>query len=66
MGNEKIYNMSFGRIYSLLINKASKKNRIVNEVNEIINWLTGYSVEEIEKLASMEVIYSDFFQMRLI
>ena len=62
MGNEKIYNMSFGRIYSLLINKATKKNRTVNEVNEIINWLTGYSLEEIEKLVSMEVSYSYFFQ----
>lgn len=62
MGNEKIYSMSFGRIYSLLVNKATKKNRTVNEVNEIIHWLTGYSVEEIEQLANMEVTYSSFFE----
>ena len=62
MSNEKIYNMSFGRIYTLLINKATKKNRTIKEVNEIINWLTGYSVEEIEKLARMDIIYSEFFK----
>ncbi|WP_066890304.1 DUF2200 domain-containing protein [Clostridium nigeriense] len=62
MGNEKIYNMSFGKIYSLLVNKAIKKNRTIDEVKEIIHWLTGYTFEEIDKLESMEVTYSEFFQ----
>lgn len=62
MGNEKIYNMNFGKIYSLLVNKATKKNRTINEVNEIINWLTGYSFEEIERLSNIEVSYAEFFQ----
>lgn len=62
MRNEKIYTMRFGKVYPLLINKATRKNRTANEVNEIINWLTGYSFEEIEKLAESEVNYSDFFK----
>lgn len=62
MGNEKIYNMSFGKIYPLLINKAVRKGRTQEEVNEIICWLTGYSTEEIERLADIEMKYSDFFE----
>lgn len=62
MANEKIYSMSFGKIYPLLINKAVRKGRTAGEVNEIIRWFTGYSTEEIEKAANMEISYSDFFE----
>lgn len=40
MKNEKIYNMSFSRIYPLLVNKAEKKDRTLNEVIQVITWLT--------------------------
>ena len=40
MKNEKIYNMSFSRIYPLLVNKAEKKGRTLNEVIQVITWLT--------------------------
>ncbi len=62
MENEKVYLMSFAKIYPLLVNKAVRKGRTVNEVNEVICWLTGYSVEEIEKAISNAVSYKDFFQ----
>ena len=48
MDHEKVYAMSFGRIYPLLAAKAEKKGRTQGEVNEIICWLTGYSEEQIE------------------
>ena len=32
MANEKIYSMSFGKIYPLLINKAVRKGRTAGEV----------------------------------
>ena len=62
MKNEKIYNMSFSRIYPLLINKAEKKGRTLNEVIQVITWLTGYSADEIEKSASSSLTYGDFFR----
>lgn len=43
MENEKVYRMSFAKIYSLLVNKAVKKGRTVDEVSAVISWLTGYS-----------------------
>ena len=39
MNNDKVYQMSFSKIYSLLVNKALKKGRQKEEVDEIICWI---------------------------
>lgn len=62
MSNEKIYAMSFGKIYPLLTAKAEKKGRTVEEVNEIICWLTGYSPEDIDKAVQEGTAYGEFFR----
>lgn len=59
---ENVYNMSFAKIYPLLVNKAVKKGRTTEEVNEVICWLTGYSGEKIEKAVKEDVSYAEFFQ----
>ena len=45
MDNEKVYAMSFAKIYPLLVAKAEKKGRTLEEVNEVICWMTGYSTK---------------------
>ncbi len=62
MNYDKVYNMSFQKLYPLLVNKAEKKNRTRDEVNEIISWLTGYQQKEIEDAAGSSVSYGDFFR----
>lgn len=62
MGNEKVYNMSFAKIYPLLVGKAAKKGKTVDEVNEVITWLTGYKADEIKALEASSVSYGDFFR----
>lgn len=62
MENEKVYAMSFAKIYPLLVNKAVKKGRTAGEVNEIITWLTGYPTEEIENAAASDLSYGEFFR----
>ena len=61
MGNDKIYNMSFGKIYPRLVNKAVKKGRSRAEVDEIICWLTGYCQAQIDSLLETSLSYEDFF-----
>ena len=39
---ERIYKMSFGKVYPMYIQKAERKRRTKDEVDEIIYWLTGY------------------------
>lgn len=62
MNSEKVYAMSFAKIYPLLVAKAEKKGRTSDEVNEIICWLTGYSPEEIKDAINNSVTYGDFFR----
>lgn len=62
MENEKVYAMSLAKIYSCLLAKAVRKGRTEAEVKEIIEWLTGYSPDEIEQLVQDDISYGDFFQ----
>lgn len=62
MNNDKVYQMSFPKIYQFLVNKALKKGREKAEVDEIIRWLTGYSQSEIETMAEKTVTYAGFFE----
>ena len=59
--NEKVYAMSFAKVYPLLVNKAVKKGRTAAEVDEVTSWLTGYSPEQIAAAAASEITYGDFF-----
>ena len=36
MNNEKVYGMDFSKIYSLLVNKATRKGRSKDEVDQVI------------------------------
>ena len=61
MISNKIYKMSFSKVYPLLIAKAEKKGRTRDEVNEITCWLTGYSKEQIESFLVNDLEYGEFF-----
>ena len=48
MTNDKVFQMNFGKIYGLLLDKATRKGRTKDEVDEVICWLTGYVPEQLE------------------
>ena len=60
--SEKVYAMSFAKIYPMLTAKAEKKGRSREEVEQIICWLTGYTAEEIEDAIKNSTTYGDFFR----
>ncbi len=62
MDNEKIFKMSFSKIYGLLIDKAVKKGRTKDEVKEIVCWLTGYSKKDLDELENSNIDYGTFFK----
>lgn len=62
MSYEKVYKMKFAKVYPLFVNKAEKKGRTKQEVDEIIFWLTGYSEEELQENLEQETEYGEFFQ----
>ena len=62
MDNEKVFQMDFGKVYGLLLDKAVRKGRTKAEVDEVICWLTGYSGEALEEFRAGSVCYGDFFR----
>ena len=62
MSNEKVYQMDFFRVYQLLVDKAVRKGRTRDEVDEVIRWLTGYDQAQLDGMLQKPVSYGDFFR----
>ena len=54
--------MSFAKLYTLLVAKAVKKGRTREEVDQVTGWLTGYTSEDIAQLELSNITYGDFFR----
>ena len=61
MSKHKIYTMSFASVYPHYVNKAERKGRTKEEVDEIISWLTGYSQKELETILEKQTDFETFF-----
>lgn len=57
----RIYTMSFASVYPLYIEKAEKKGRTKEEVDEVIRWLTGYSQDQFEKQLEKQTDFETFY-----
>ena len=62
MPRTDVTQMSVPKLYPLLINKAVKKGRTREEVDQVTTWLTGYSAEDIARLDQSDTSYGDFFR----
>ena len=54
--------MPFAKLYPLLVNKAVKKGRTREEVDQVTAWLTGYTPEDLARLEQSDTSYGDFFR----
>ncbi|EAF2764676.1 DUF2200 domain-containing protein [Listeria monocytogenes] len=61
MKKPRIYTMSFASVYPLYIQKAEKKDRTKEEVDEIIFWLTGYDQDSLQQAIDQAVDFETFF-----
>lgn len=59
--SNKVYQMSFSKIYGLLLDKAVRKGRTKEEVDQVITWLMGYTPEQIDELVQSDSTYQEFF-----
>ncbi len=62
MDNSKVFAMKLSKVYPLLVAKAEKKGRTVQEVEEILFWLTGYDKAGLETQLAKDVDYGTFFE----
>ena len=63
MKKHRIYTTSFASVYPHYVQKAEKKGRTRQEVDEVICWLTGYSpsalADQIERRTDFETFFDD-------
>jgi hypothetical protein len=61
MAQHRIFAMAFSKVYPLYVQKAERKNRTKDEVDQIIRWLTGYNQAGLEKQISRQSDFETFF-----
>ena len=61
MPKHDILAMTFARVYPLYVQKAERKNRTKEEVDQIICWLTGYDQTGLKQQVKQENDLRAFF-----
>jgi len=60
--DERIAKMTFASVYPAYINKVEKKGRTKEEMNLVIEWLTGFDKKKLQQLIKEKVTFETFFQ----
>ncbi|MCR6722135.1 MAG: DUF2200 domain-containing protein [Chitinophagaceae bacterium] len=64
---ERVYKMSFAGVYPHYITKVERKGRTVEELHEVIFWLTGYNEKQfkqhLEKKTNLETFFAEAPQL---
>jgi hypothetical protein len=61
MSNDRVFAMSFAKVYPLYVQKAERKGRTQAEVDQIICWLTGYDQAGLQRQIEQENDLKTFF-----
>lgn len=63
MPGHRIFKTAFAAVYPLYVQKAERKGRTKDEVDEVICWLTGYDraglQQQIERQADFETFFAE-------
>lgn len=54
--------MTFASVYPHYITKVEKKGRTKKELDQVIEWLTGYDEKKLQKLIEERATFELFFQ----
>ena len=57
----RVFKMSFAGVYPHYIQKAEKKGRTKEELDEIIYWLTGYDQQALQQIIDSKTDFEIFF-----
>ena len=61
MPKTSIFAMKFAKVYPMYVQKAQRKNRTKEEVDQIICWLTGYDAAGLRRQLERETDLETFF-----
>ncbi|WP_343673428.1 DUF2200 domain-containing protein [Chitinophaga sp.] len=60
--NERIAKLTFAGVYPMYLAKVEKKGRTKEELDQVIEWLTGFDVHTQAALIEEKVTFETFFQ----
>ena len=60
--NEKVTQMVFSSIYPHYLKRIEKNGRTKQELNQVIEWLTGFDEQKLQSLIKEKVTFETFFQ----
>jgi hypothetical protein len=60
--NQRIAGMAFSTVYPMYLAKVEKKGRTKDELNKVIEWLTGFTSLKLQELISENVTFDTFFK----
>jgi hypothetical protein len=61
MTEHRIFSTPFAAVYPMYVNKAERKGRTKQEVDEIICWLTGYDAAGLRRQIESKTDFRAFF-----
>jgi hypothetical protein len=61
MEDHPVFRMAFARVYPMYVQKAEKKGRSQAEVDQVIQWLTGYDANGLAEQIEQESDFRSFF-----
>jgi hypothetical protein len=60
--NQRFAKMSFAQVYPLYLAKVVKKGRKKEELDQVIEWLTGFDDRKLQELIENKATFEVFFQ----
>ena len=57
----RVFAMPFGSVYPHYVNKVEKKGRTKAELDEVIEWLTGFDDAQLQKHIEDGTTFEEFF-----
>jgi hypothetical protein len=60
--NERMAAMTFASVYPHYVTKVERKGRTVEELHQVIEWLTGFDHKKIDELIDENVTFKTFFE----
>ncbi len=61
MPGHRIFTTAFAKVYPLYVQKAERKGRTRDEVDQVIRWLTGYDPAGLQRQIEQGVDFQAFF-----
>jgi hypothetical protein len=60
--NERMAKMTFSSVYPHYVAKIEKKGRTIDELHQVIEWLTGFNIDKLQTLIDEKVTFETFFE----